>query len=75
MRGFLDNQKRQQSLSQTIDVFLSTRSRGRTGTASRPLVFETSASTDSAIRACTARLVKNHAVGKLEGAKVIKFLC
>ena len=28
-----------------------TRSRGRTGTALRPLVFETSASTDSAIRA------------------------
>ena len=34
-----------------LEFFVSTRSRGRTGTASRPLVFETSASTDSAIRA------------------------
>jgi hypothetical protein len=31
--------------------FFSTRSRDRTGTASLPLVFETSASTNSAIRA------------------------
>ena len=30
----------------------STRSRGRTGTSFRTLVFETNASTDSAIRAC-----------------------
>jgi hypothetical protein len=32
--------------------FSSTQSRGRTGTALRPQVFETSASTDSAIWAC-----------------------
>ena len=36
---------------QTTAHSCSTRSRGRTGTASRPLVFETNASTDSAIRA------------------------
>ena len=34
--------------------FLSTRSRGRTGTSFRTLVFETNASTDSAIRAGAA---------------------
>ena len=32
-----------------------TRSRGRTGTSFRTLVFETNASTDSAIRACWQR--------------------
>ena len=37
--------------NQQLTKSSSTRSRGRTGTASRPLVFETSASTDSAIRA------------------------
>ena len=42
-----------------------TQSRGRTGTGVTPLVFETSASTDSAIWAFGI-------VGKLCGAKVLK---
>ena len=46
-RSGYGNRKRLQKCS----LFPRTRSRGRTGTASRPLVFETSASTDSAIRA------------------------
>lgn len=50
--------------SLSIRVCFCTRSRGRTGTALRPLVFETSASTDSAIRAVV--------IGKLRSAKVAK---
>ena len=37
-----------------LNSFSRTRSRGRTGTSFRTLVFETNASTDSAIRACVA---------------------
>ena len=36
-----------------VTYFIRTRSRDRTGTAFLPLVFETSASTNSAIRACS----------------------
>ena len=46
-------------------LFSSTQSRGRTGTGVTPLVFETSASTDSAIWAFGI-------VGKHCGAKVLK---
>ncbi len=42
---------RAQKKQASLPAFSCTRSRGRTGTALRPLVFETSASTDSAIRA------------------------
>ena len=48
---------------QLIGVFKSTQSRGRTGMEMNPLVFETSASTDSAIWAC-----------RKDGAKVEKYL-
>ena len=47
-----------------FSVSSSTRSRDRTDTALRLLVFETSASTDSAIRAT---------IGKLGGAKIGKY--
>ena len=47
----------------TISVFQSTQSRGRTGMEINPLVFETSASTDSAIWAA-----------RKDGAKVEKVL-
>ena len=43
------NQKRQQSYLLIISVLSSTQTRGRTGMEVNPLVFETSASTDSAI--------------------------
>jgi hypothetical protein len=58
--GFIsyENKKRdesvrssQDSLSLSLSLFFCTRSRDRTGTALLPLVFETSASTNSAIRA------------------------
>ena len=42
-------EKRQPIDKQTISVLCCTQSRGRTGTGVTPLVFETNASTDSAI--------------------------
>ncbi len=42
-------EKRQPIEKQTISVLSRTQSRGRTGTGVTPLVFETNASTDSAI--------------------------
>ena len=48
--GIAQNKKRK-SLKIKDLRFLGTRSRGRTGTSFRTLVFETNASTDSAIRA------------------------
>jgi hypothetical protein len=47
---------------QLTDIYfrirLCTQSRGRTGTALQPQVFETSASTDSAIWACCSPLLQ-----------------
>ena len=47
-------------------LLLGTRSRGRTGTISLSLVFETSASTNSAIRACFGIL-------EIGNAKIVTF--
>ena len=52
------NQKRQQSYLLTISVSPCTQSRGRTGMEMNPLVFETSASTDSAIWAAFDKMVQ-----------------
>lgn len=50
--------KRCQNLdNQSFDTLISTRSRGRTGTTLLSLVFETNASTDSAIRANLIRRI------------------
>ncbi len=50
------NKKLQSFENQLIGVFKSTQSRDRTGMEVNPLVFETSASTDSAIWACRRRV-------------------
>ena len=51
-----NKQKNQQPALQIIGFSIRTQSRGRTGTGVTPLVFETSASTNSAIWAKTSAL-------------------